>query len=112
MPEQNKNEDDMPYWQLCRELYSSINSLNNRIDELDIIFRASPIGDERRKTLLERRLSLSETRMRLIYSFTDLAGSGPKESDVSNPFRAIDTAYNELRRKSFATIVANRVNKS
>lgn len=103
------DQDDMPYWQLCRELYSSINALNVRIDELDIIFRASPVEDERRKVLLERRLALSETRMKLIYSFTDLAGSGPQESNIINPFQAIDTAYNELRRKSFAHIALKRV---
>lgn len=83
------------------ELLKSIRELDVRIDELRMVLGNGPCPGqpERRQAIVERVQRLVETRFCLVYSFMDINPNIKKTSESLNPFDAIPTDYDSIKRE-------------
>ncbi len=97
--------DDMEFMdrrQFSEELLKSIRDTDTRLGIIKDILGAGPCPGmpERRKKLVDWAHALLETRLKLVYTFTDLNPTWAKDNKLScNPFDSIQTDYQAVKRQ-------------
>lgn len=81
---------------LCRELIDSIKMLDVRINELQMIVKSNPYGDDRRTGIVQRIERLIDTRFKLLFTLMDVTSEN--QMNPMSIFGKIGVDYNSFKR--------------